>query len=231
MPAPAPSMTCPKCAATHEPGALACGYCGAVLGSAERLGDGARSLDARFDELAAAVARLLGEQQLPPVELKTVHVAFARMGANVERMRSVLDASARAIPRPATPQECLVWLRRAPTLVWSSYTALGHTRSFAIGYLYEVLAELHRDRAGWEQRDKGLREAFAQSEPLVRAAAPTVVLGARRFAKANPLLTLVALLLAALTLWSLVGRPSSHHHRSRRSRHRAAWVVPTIRAG
>ncbi len=226
MPEPQPSLKCPKCAATHEPGALVCGYCGAVLASTESLGGGARSLDARFDELAANAAALLAAQQLPPVTLKTVHVAFAAMGANVARMRAVLEASARAIPRPASPQECLVWLRRAPALVWVSYEALAHTRNFAVAYLYEVLAELYRERATWEQRDKGLRAAFTQSESVVRAAAPTVVLGARRFARSNPLLTLIVVLLAVATLWSFAAPSPSRSHRSRRTRHHAALTWP-----
>ncbi len=227
MPDPSLALKCPKCAATHEPGALACGYCGAVLASTESLGDGARSLDARFDELAASTATLLAAQQLPPVTLKTAHVAFAAVGANVARMRAVLEASARAIPRPASPQECLVWLRRAPALVWVSYEALGHTRNFAVAHLYEVLAELYRERATWEQRDRGLRAAFTQSESVVRGAAPTVVLGVRRFARTNPLLTLIVVLLAVATLWSFAApSSSSRSHRSRRTRHRAAITAP-----
>lgn len=226
MPEPQPALKCPKCAATHEPGALACGYCGAVIASAESLGGGARSLDARFDELAASTARLLAEQRLPAVTLKSAHVAFGAMGANVARMKAVLDASARAIPRPSSPQECLVWLRRAPALVWVSYGALGHTRNFAVGHLYEVLAELFRERAAWEERDKGLRAAFAQAEPVARAAAPTVVLGVRRFARTNPLLALLALLITVGVLWSVARASPRYHHRARRSRHHAALVVP-----
>lgn len=225
MPDPSLALKCPKCAATHEPGALACGYCGAVLASTESLGDGARSLDARFDELAASAAALLAAQQLPPVTLKTFHVAFASVGANVARMRAVLEASARAIPRPASAQECLVWLRRAPALVWVSYEALGHTRNFAVAYLYEVLAELYRERATWEQRDRGLRAAFTQSEAVVRGAAPTVVLGVRRFARTNPLLTLIVLLLAVGALWTVAAPSSSRRHRSRRTRHHAALTT------
>lgn len=213
-------MKCPKCSATHEPGALACDYCSAVLASTESLGDGARSLDARFDALAADTARLLAAQVLPPVGWQTAHVALASVGANVARMRTVLEASARAIPRPASPQEALVWLRRAPTLVWVSYRALAHTRNFPVGYLYEVLAELYRDRADWERRDQGLRAAFTQHEAVVRDAAPTVMHGVRRFARTNPLLAVMLALLAVATMGSFAGG-GSHGHRTRRSRRHA----------
>ena len=214
-------MKCPQCSATNEPGALACAYCGAVLASTESLGDGARSLDARFDELAAATCRLLAAQEIPPFALKSAHVALASVGANVARMRGVLEASARALPRPTTAQECLVWLRRAPALVWVSYGALGHTRNFAIGYLHEVLAELYRDRATWESRDHGLRAAFTQNEALVRSAAPTLAHGVQRAARTNPLLALVVALLAVGAVWSFAG-PSSHGHHGRRARHHSS---------
>ncbi|MDB4932104.1 MAG: hypothetical protein JWM10_4588 [Myxococcaceae bacterium] len=226
-------MKCPQCAATNEPGALACDYCGAVLASTESLGDGARGLDARFDALAAESARLLAAQEVPAVGWRTAHVALARVGENVARMRGVLEASARAIPRPASPQEALVWLRRAPALVWVSYGALAHTRNFAVGHLYDVLAELFRDRADWEGRDAGLRAAFAQAEPLVRDAAPTVTHGVRRFARTNPLLALVLLLLSLGVLWSFAGGTASHGHRPRRARRHAAVAccVRTVAEG
>lgn len=215
-------MKCPKCAAENEPGALACPYCGVALASGDNLGDSARALDARFDALAATVAQLLATQTLPAVTAKTLHVAFAHVGDNVARMRDVLEASASAIARPATPQEAMVWMRRAPTLVWVSYRALGHTRNFVIAHLAAVLAELYRDRAAWEARDAGLRAVFTQNEAVVRSVAPTIVQAAKRAARTNPLLALVLALLTVSALWSMAGGGSSHPSRSRRPRRHAA---------
>jgi hypothetical protein len=211
-------MKCPRCAAENPPGALACAYCAAVLASADDLGDGARALDARFDELSSTVARLLTRQRVPEVTAKTLHVGLAAVGENVARMRDVLEASARAIPRPATPQEAMVWIRRAPALVWVSYRALGHTRNFTIAYLYEVLASLYRERAAWESRDKGLAPVFAEGERVVREAAPTALHGAMRFARTNPLLAAVLALLTVSAVWSMAGGAShgGHGHRTRR---------------
>lgn len=221
-------MKCPRCAAENPPGALACAYCTATLASADDLGDSARALDARFDELSGSVARLLASQTVPDVTLKTLHVGLARVGENVARMRDVLEASARAIPRPTTPQEAMVWIRRAPALVWVSYRALGHTRNFTVPYLYDVLSSLYRERATWESRDKGLVAVFTQGERVVRESAPTVVQGAVRFAKTNPLL---AVIVAALTLsvaWSFVG--TSSHTRSHRARRHAELAAVTLSA-
>lgn len=214
-------MKCPRCAAENEPGAVACGYCSIALASADNLGDGARSLDARFDALAATVAQLLAQQTLPAVTAKTLHVAFAHMSNNVARMRDVLHASASAIPRPASAQEAMVWLRRAPALVWVSYRALGHTRNFVITHLADVLAELFRDREGWERRDGGLRAVFTQCEPVVRSVAPTLAQTAKRAARTNPLLAVVLAMLTVSALWSMVGGGSSHGTRARRSRRHA----------
>lgn len=218
-------MKCPKCAAENPPGSLACAYCTATLASADALGDSARALDARFDALSDAVAKLLAEQRVPDFTAKTLHLAFAAVGANVARMRDVLEASARAIPRPNTPQEVMVWMRRAPALVWVSYRALGHTRNFTIAYLYEVLASLYRERATWESRDKGLVAVFTQGERVVRDASPSVLHGAQRFAKTNPLL---AAIVALVTVSLCASMLSPSHTRSHRTRRRAE--APAITA-
>lgn len=211
-------MQCPKCAAVQQPGALACAYCGATLASGENLGDAARALDARFDALAAEAARLLASQQVPPLDARNAPAVLARGGDNAARVRDVLDATARAIPRPASPQEALVWLRRAPALAWVTYRAPLYARTIPVGHLPEVIAELYRDRASWESRDKALAAAFAQAERPAREAAPTLAQGARRFALANPLLAAVIALVAAVALASFVGGSSHHRHRSHRSR-------------
>ena len=168
------------------------------------------------------MAQLLAQQTLPAVTPTTLHVAFAHMSDNVARMRDVLHASASAIPRPASAQEAMVWLRRAPALVWVSYRALGHTRNFVITHLADVLAELFRDRDAWERRDGGLRAVFTQCEPVVRSVAPTLAQMAKRAARTNPLLALVLAMLTVSALWSMVGGGSSHSTRSRRSRRHAA---------
>ncbi len=221
-------MKCPRCAAENPPGALACAYCAATLASADDLGDSARALDARFDELSAAVARLLAGQTVPDVTLKTLHVAMAKVGENVARMRDVLDASARAIPRPTTPQEAMVWIRRAPALVWVSYRALGHTRNFTVPYLYDVLSSLYRDRAAWESRDKGLAQVFSQGERVVRENAPTLAKGVVRFARTNPLLAAIVAALVLSVCWSFVG--TSPRPRSHRARRHAAVAAATLSA-
>lgn len=223
-------MKCPRCAAENPPGALACAYCAATLASADDLGDSARALDARFDELSATVARLLASQTVPDVTLKTLHVGVAKVGENVARMRDVLEASARAIPRPTTPQEAMVWIRRAPALVWVSYRALGHTRSFTVPFLYDVLSSLYRERATWESRDKGLAAVFAQGERAVRESAPTLAHGAARFAKTNPLLAAVVAMLAFGLCWSFAG-PSSPPRPHRARRHAVVAVAPRSARG
>lgn len=219
-------MKCPRCAAENPPGALACSYCNATLASADALGEGARDLDARFDDLSATVARLLSEQSVPDVTAKTLHVGLAKVGENVARMRDVLEASARAIPRPNTPQEAMVWIRRAPALVWVSYRALAHTRNFTIAYLYDVLSALYRERGSWESRDKGMVAVFAQGEVAMRDAAPSIANTAKRFARTNPLLAAVLALLAVSALWSFAG--TSHSSRSHRTRRHSRVEVARV---
>ena len=219
-------MKCPRCAAENPPGALACSYCNATLASADDLGEGARDLDARFDELSSTVARLLSEQTVPDVSAKTIHVSFAKVGENVGRMRDVLEASARAIPRPNTPQEAMVWIRRAPALVWVSYRAMAHTRNFTIAYLYDVLSSLYSERASWESRDKGMVAVFSQGEIAMREAAPSVANKAKRFARTNPLLAAVLAVITVSVLWSFVG--TSHSSRSRRTRRHAMSDVTVV---
>lgn len=216
-------MKCPNCAAVNPPGALACAFCEATLASNDSLGAAASTLDARFTDLASKTAALLAAQTLPAVTAQTLHLALAQMGANVARMRDVLDAEAAAIPAPTSPQEVMVWLRRAPALVWVSYTALGHTRNFTIPHLARVLTALYRDRTTWEPRDPGLPAVFAQHHETVRSVEPSLRNTLTRAARTNPMWAMLVALLTVSMLWSMVGGGS--HPRSRRSRRRAERAV------
>ncbi|MFO0624919.1 MAG: hypothetical protein U0325_04825 [Polyangiales bacterium] len=223
------NTTCPRCAATIPPGTLVCGYCNATLASLSDLGPAARALDARFDTLAAASAALLAAQTLPAVTAKTLHVALGAASSNAMRLRDLLEAQARVIPAPTSPQDVAVWLNRAPSLAWLSYTALGYTRSVPAAPLPDVLAGVLRERAAWASRDKGLVAVFAQREADARRATPTLRNGLARFARGNPLL---ALALAAMCVWAVVRWLSPMPSRTSRRRRRAEVqrVVPAIAA-
>ncbi len=210
-------MKCPRCAATCPPGSVACSYCGLPLASPDQLGEAARGLDARFDALAAAVTSAL--EGLPTPE------AGSAPGVDpVARMRDALEAQARSLPPPTTAQEVMVWLRRAPGMAWVSLRGRGIVRSVALGPLAEIVADLYRDRETWEARDPGLKAVFAQHEALARQAAPTLSQGARRFARANPLVMLALALMALLGVWSSLrgSRRSTRRSSSRRRRARAS---------
>lgn len=221
------NTTCPRCAASIPPGTMVCGYCSATLASLSDLGPAARALDARFDALAAESAKALAAQTLPAVRAATLHVALGAASSNAMRLRDLLEAQARVIPAPTSPQDVAVWLNRAPSLAWLSYTALGYTRSVPASPLPDVLAGVLRERAAWESRDKGLVSVFAQREADARRATPTLRNGLVRFARANPLL---ALALALLAGWALVRWLSPAPSRASRRRRRAEVhrVVPAV---
>ncbi len=220
------NTTCPRCAASIPPGTLVCGYCNATLASLSDLGPAARALDARFDTLAAASSQLLAAQTLPAVSAATLHVALGAASSNAMRLRDLLEAQARVIPAPTSPQDVAVWLNRAPSLAWLSYTALGYTRSVPAAPLPDVLAGVMRERAAWESRDKGLVTVFAQREVAARKATPTLWNGLARFARANPLLALALVMLCGWTLvrW-LTPAPSRASRRRRRAE--VQRVVPS----
>lgn len=208
-------MKCPRCAAACPPGSVACSYCGAPLASPDQLGEAARALDARFDALAAAVTAAL--EGLSPAGTSSAPGADP-----VARMRDALEAQARALPPPTTAQEVMVWLRRAPGMAWVSLRGRGIVRSVALGPLAETVAGLYRDRETWETRDPGLKALFAQHEALAREAAPTLTQGARRFARANPLVMLALGLMALFGVWSSLraSRRSARRSSPRRRRPR-----------
>jgi hypothetical protein len=108
------------------------------------------------------------------VSAATLHVALGAASSNAMRLRDLLEAQARVIPAPTSPQDVAVWLNRAPSLAWLSYTALGYTRSVPAAPLPDVLAGVMRERAAWESRDKGLVTVFAQREVDARKATPTL---------------------------------------------------------
>jgi hypothetical protein len=211
-------MKCPRCAAACAPGSVACTYCNAPLASADALGDAARALDARFDALGAAVSTGIASL----TAARAVAVPGPAGADPVARLRDALDAQARALPPPGTAQEALVWLRRAPTMAWVSYRAHGLVRSFALGNLPEVLADLYRDRAQWEARDPGLKAVFAQQAEAAHDASPTVSQGARRFARGNPLVSVAALVAALWAVWTSLRPTRRPARRPTRRRSRAA---------
>lgn len=212
------NTTCPRCAASIPPATLVCGYCNATLASLSDLGPAARALDARFDALAAESAKALAAQTLPAVSAATLHVALGAASSNAMRLRDLLEAQARVIPAPTSPQDVAVWLNRAPSLAWLSYTALGYTRCVPASPLPDVLAGVMRERAAWESRDKGLVTVFAQREVDARKATPTLLNGLARFGRANPLLALALVMLCGWTLvrW-LTPAPSRASRRRRRA--------------
>jgi len=190
-----------------------------VLASADALGDAARSLDARFDALAAAVSEAL--QAASAAEASRKAGVAEVMLAKTAPWREALDAQARALPPPTTAQEVMVWLRRAPAMAWVSYRWHGLVRSAALGDLADTVAALYEARATWEARDPGLKPLFAQHAELARAAAPTLPQGARRFAQGNPLVVLVLALVSLVSLVSTLRsalRPKRRRGSGRRRR-------------
>ena len=98
----------------------------------------------------------------------------------------------------------------------------GLVRSFALGNLPEVLADLYRDRAQWEARDPGLKAVFAQQAEAAHDASPTVSQGARRFARGNPLVSVAALVAALWAVWTSLRPARRPARRPTRRRSRAA---------